>query len=67
MHECSRLPIVLIWNYLGRRLLVFSNEIPVAVRHWLKSLGHLLARKAELHRSGSIADGSVIEGSRPHH
>src|SRR5262245_16714992 len=29
-------PIVLIWNYLGRRLLVFSNDIPVAVRAWLK-------------------------------
>jgi len=29
-------PIVLIWNYLGRRLLVFSNDIPVAMRAWLK-------------------------------
>jgi putative flippase GtrA len=29
-------PIVLMWNYLGRRLLVFDNEIPVAVRAWLK-------------------------------
>jgi hypothetical protein len=29
-------PVVLAWNYLGRRLLVFGNEIPVAVRVWLK-------------------------------
>ena len=29
-------PIVLIWNYLGRRLLVFSNDIPITVRVWLK-------------------------------
>ena len=29
-------PIVLAWNYLGRRLLVFSNEVPVAVRAWAK-------------------------------
>ena len=54
-------PIVLIWNYLGRRLLVFSNEIPVAVRHWLKPLGDLLTRKAELPRP-VIADGTVIDG-----
>jgi hypothetical protein len=29
-------PIVLMWNYLGRRLLVFGNDIPVAVRALLK-------------------------------
>jgi putative flippase GtrA len=32
-------PIVLVWNYLGRRRLVFGNEIPAipaAVRAWLK-------------------------------
>jgi putative flippase GtrA len=34
-------PIVLVWNYLGRRLLVFSNEVPVAVRAWMKP-GRLL-------------------------
>jgi putative flippase GtrA len=28
-------PIVLIWSYLGRRLFVFGNDIPVAVRTWL--------------------------------
>jgi len=28
--------MVLMWNYLGRRLFVFGNEIPVAVRAWLK-------------------------------
>jgi hypothetical protein len=31
-------PIVLVWNYLGRRLLVFSNEIPVALGSRLKPL-----------------------------
>jgi putative flippase GtrA len=29
-------PVVLIWNYLGRRLFVFSNDIPLAVRVLLK-------------------------------
>jgi len=29
-------PIVLVWNYLGRRRLVFGNEIPAGVRAWLK-------------------------------
>src|SRR5262249_30077188 len=28
-------PIVLIWNYLGRRFFVFSNDIPIAVRSLL--------------------------------
>jgi putative flippase GtrA len=28
-------PVVLIWNYLGRRFFVFSNDIPVAVRSLL--------------------------------
>ena len=32
-------PIVLIWNYLGRRLFVFGNEIPIAVRAWLNGAG----------------------------
>jgi putative flippase GtrA len=29
-------PIVLVWNYLGRRRLVFGKEIPAAVRAWVK-------------------------------
>ena len=45
-------PIVLIWNYLGRRLFVFSNEIPVAVRDWLKPLRHLLASKRKITLTG---------------
>ena len=34
--KIAAVPIVLVWNYLGRRLLVFGNEIPIAVRTWLK-------------------------------
>ena len=34
--KIAAVPIVLVWNYLGRRLLVFSNEVPVAVRAWMK-------------------------------
>jgi putative flippase GtrA len=30
-------PIVLMWNYLGRRLFVFSKDMPVAVRALLES------------------------------
>ena len=36
-------PIVLVWNYLGRRLLVFGNQVPVAVRAWTAP-ARLLAR-----------------------
>jgi putative flippase GtrA len=30
-------PIVLIWNYLGRRMLVFDGRIPIPIRSWLLS------------------------------
>jgi len=30
--KITAVPVVLVWNYLGRRLFVFRNEIPVAVR-----------------------------------
>lgn len=52
-------PIVLVWNYLGRRLLVFSNEVPVAVRAWveparlLPTLWREPAIRRQLSRTGS--------------
>jgi putative flippase GtrA len=30
-------PIVLVWNYLGRRLLVFHNRLPTPMLQWLSS------------------------------
>jgi putative flippase GtrA len=42
-------PIVLVWNYLGRRLFVFSDRVPVSVRSLLKfatRAGTGLARSA---------------------
>lgn len=30
-------PIVLVWNYLGRRMLVFTDRVPVPIRSWLLS------------------------------
>jgi putative flippase GtrA len=33
--KIAAVPVVLIWNYLGRRLFVFSNDIPVAIGAWL--------------------------------
>ena len=35
--KIAAVPIVLIWNYLGQRLFVFGNEIPIAVRPQLKN------------------------------
>jgi putative flippase GtrA len=52
-------PIVLVWNYLGRRLLVFSNEVPIAVRAWMKPARLLPTRwrepgiRRQLPRTGS--------------
>jgi putative flippase GtrA len=40
-------PIVLVWNYLGRRLLVFGNQVPVAVRAWTKPARLLPACRRE--------------------
>jgi hypothetical protein len=43
-------PVVLIWNYLGRRLFVFSEDIPVAMQGWLRrarpALGELALASA---------------------
>jgi dolichol-phosphate mannosyltransferase len=33
--KIAAVPIVLIWNYLGRRMLVFSDRVPAPVRYWL--------------------------------
>jgi putative flippase GtrA len=61
-------PIVLIWNYLGRRLLVFSHEIPVAVRQRLKPRSRLFfhqsADKKRLRNSGA-SSMSVAACTRP--
>jgi putative flippase GtrA len=31
-------PIVLVWNYLGRRLLVFHGQLPTPMLQWLSSV-----------------------------
>jgi len=33
--KIAAVPIVLIWNYLGRRMLVFGDRVPTRVRSWL--------------------------------
>jgi len=30
-------PIVFVWNYLGRRMLVFHNQLPTPMLQWLSS------------------------------
>jgi putative flippase GtrA len=52
-------PIVLVWNYLGRRRLVFGNEIPAGVRAWLKS------READLTLIAAAKHGVLVTGTRP--
>jgi putative flippase GtrA len=34
--KIAAVPIVLIWNYLGRRMLVFDGRVPAPVRSWLE-------------------------------
>jgi dolichol-phosphate mannosyltransferase len=34
--KIAAVPMVLIWNYLGRRMLVFDDRVPTPVRSWLE-------------------------------
>ncbi len=34
--KIAAVPIVLIWNYLGRRMLVFDDRVPTSVQSWLQ-------------------------------
>jgi putative flippase GtrA len=36
--KISVVPIVLVWNYLGRRMLVFDARIPIPIPSWLLSV-----------------------------
>jgi putative flippase GtrA len=33
--KIAAVPIVLIWNYLGRRVLIFDSSIPAPIQSWL--------------------------------
>ncbi len=35
--KIAAVPIVLVWNYLGRRALVFDARVPVPVRSWIEA------------------------------
>jgi hypothetical protein len=41
-------PIVLIWNYLGRRLLVFHDRPPLPIAERLSRLRHMRRRDPEI-------------------
>ena len=48
-------PIVLVWNYLGRRLLVFGDEVPDPICFWLEPLGRALFGSRSAKRRQSTA------------
>jgi putative flippase GtrA len=50
-------PIVLVWNYLGRRLLVFHDRLPTPMLKWLSS-----ARRSR--RTAAAARQALRSGSR---
>jgi len=53
-------PIVLVWNYLGRRLLVFHDQLPTPMLQWLSS-----ARERRRTAAGrSAARQALRSGSR---
>ena len=51
--KIAAVPIVLIWNYLGRRALVFDSSIPAPIQSWLArpSLFGVLRSRRTLARS----------------
>ena len=53
-------PIVLVWNYLGRRLLVFHNRLPTPMLKWLSSA----RRTRRTAAARSAARQAVRSGSR---
>jgi len=53
-------PIVLVWNYLGRRLLVFHDRLPTPMLKWLSS-----ARRSRRNAAArSAARQALRSGSR---
>src|SRR5258708_15373515 len=54
-------PIVLVWNYLGRRLLVFHDRLPTPMLKWLSSARRRRRAAVASRAAARQADGS---GSR---
>jgi putative flippase GtrA len=50
--KIAAVPIVLIWNYVGRRMLVFSDRVPPPTRAWLQR------------RHINAISGNIYEASR---
>jgi putative flippase GtrA len=53
-------PIVLVWNYLGRRLLVFHDRLPTPMLKWLSSA----RRSRRIAAARSAARQALRSGSR---
>ncbi|MFZ3234854.1 MAG: GtrA family protein [Stellaceae bacterium] len=61
--KIGAVPIVLIWNYLGRRMLVFTDRVPAPVQSWVDAAGRARfglpplarARNAEAQRANGQA------------
>jgi putative flippase GtrA len=57
--KIAAVPIVLIWNYLGRRILVFGDRVPPPVQSWLATGWWDLWKTWPAHRSQRIADSGA--------
>jgi putative flippase GtrA len=56
--KISVVPIVLVWNYLGRRMVVFDTGIPIRIRFWLSPASRGEAGLPSLgQRSGRLGEG----------
>jgi putative flippase GtrA len=61
--KIAAVPPVLIWNYLGRRMLVFDDRLPAPIRSWLEPASRpLLAAQAPRSPRNWIRESRVGAG-----
>lgn len=64
--KIAAVPIVLAWNYLGRRWLVFGNRIPAPVRSWIDPVRRTARANIRAERTSPLA-GRLLVADQPAH
>jgi putative flippase GtrA len=64
--KIAAVPIVLAWNYFGRRLLVFGDRIPAPVRSWINPVRRAAQVNIRAERTRPLA-GTLLAADQPAH
>jgi putative flippase GtrA len=60
--KIGAVPIVLIWNYLGRRMLVFTDRVPAPVQSWLDVASRArFGRRPSGHDRNAVAQAAAAQ------